>query len=84
MEGSAAEQARQVFENIKAVLLAAGSSLSQVVKATVFAKDMNDFSAVNDVYARYFKVDPPARVFVEVSRLPRDVLVEIDAVAVKD
>ncbi len=81
---TAEEQAEQVLKNLGAILKSQGLSFESVVKATVFAKDMNDFSAVNDVYARYFKVDPPARVFVEVSRLPRDVLVEIDAVAVKD
>lgn len=81
---TAEEQAEQVLKYLGAILKSQGLSFESVVKATVFAKDMNDFSAVNDVYARYFKVDPPARVFVEVSRLPRDVLVEIDAVAVKD
>ncbi|HAK40391.1 MAG TPA: RidA family protein [Synergistales bacterium] len=81
---NAAEQAEQVLKNLGAILKSQGLSFENVVKATVFAKDMNDFSAVNEVYARYFKADPPARVFVEVSRLPKDVLVEIDAVAVKD
>ncbi|MFA6689057.1 MAG: RidA family protein [Sphaerochaetaceae bacterium] len=83
VEGSAAEQARQVFENIKAVLLAAGSSLSQVVKATVFLKDMNDFATVNDVYATYFEeCILPARSAVQVARLPKDVKVEIEVIAV--
>jgi 2-iminobutanoate/2-iminopropanoate deaminase len=79
----AAEQAEQVLENIGAILGSQGLSFANVVKATVFAKDMNDFKAVNEVYARYFTADPPARAFVEVARLPKDVLVEIEVIAVK-
>lgn len=79
----AAEQAEQVLENIGAILGSQGLSFANVVKATVFAKDMNDFKAVNEVYARYFIADPPARAFVEVARLPKDVLVEIEVIAVK-
>lgn len=79
-----AEQTTRVMENLKAILEAAGSSLAQVVKATVFLKDFNDFAAMNAVYGAYLApegVAPPARTTVEVSRLPKDVLVEIDLVA---
>ena len=79
-----AEQTTQVLENLKAILEAAGSSLAQVVKATVFLKDFNDFAAMNAVYGAYLApagVVPPARSTVEVSRLPKDVLVEIDLIA---
>jgi 2-iminobutanoate/2-iminopropanoate deaminase len=78
------EQTTQVLENLKAILEAAGSSLAQVVKATVFLKDFNDFAAMNAVYGAYLApegVVPPARSTVEVSRLPKDVLVEIDLIA---
>ena len=78
------EQTARVMENLKAILEAAGSSLAQVVKATVFLKDFNDFAAMNAVYGTYLApegVAPPARTTVEVSRLPKDVLVEIDLVA---
>lgn len=79
-----AEQTTQVLENLKSILEAAGSSLAQVVKATVFLKDFNDFAAMNVVYGAYLApqgVVPPARSTVEVSRLPKDVLVEIDLIA---
>ena len=79
-----AEQTARVMENLKAILEAAGSSLAQVVKATVFLKDFNDFAAMNAVYGTYLApegVAPPARTTVEVSRLPKDVLVEIDLIA---
>lgn len=75
-------QTRQVLENLKKVLEAADSNLNQVVKTTIFLKSMSDFPKVNQVYASYFKEVPPARSTVEVSRLPRDVLVEIEAMAV--
>ncbi|HUH62890.1 MAG TPA: Rid family detoxifying hydrolase [Terracidiphilus sp.] len=78
------EQTGRVLENLKAILEAAGSDLSKVVKATVYLKDMNDFAAMNAVYATYLATEgatPPARTTVEVSRLPKDVLVEIDLVA---
>jgi len=78
------EQTTQVMENLKAILEAAGSSLARVVKATVFLKDFNDFAAMNAVYGAYLApqgVDAPARSTVEVSRLPKDVLVEIDLIA---
>jgi len=83
--GGITEQTKRVLENLKAVLEAGGSSLAQVVKATVYLKDMNDFSAMNAVYASYFENDDdetlPARTTVEVSRLPRNLLVEIEVVA---
>jgi len=78
------EQTTRVLENLKAILEAAGSSLAQVVKATVFLKDFNDFAAMNAIYGAYLApegVAPPARSTVEVSRLPKDVLVEIELIA---
>ena len=80
-EGDVAVQARQVLENLKAVLTAAGSGLERVLKTTVFLKDMEDFAAMNAVYAEYFTEPYPARSTVQVARLPRDVRVEIEAVA---
>jgi 2-iminobutanoate/2-iminopropanoate deaminase len=74
-------QTRQVLENLKAVLEAAGASLASVVKTTIFLKSMNDFPKVNEVYGTYFIAPAPARSTVEVTRLPKDVLVEIEAVA---
>jgi 2-iminobutanoate/2-iminopropanoate deaminase len=79
--GGIREQAHQVFRNLQAVLEAAGSSLGQVVKATVFLKDMAAFAELNEVYASYFGDHKPARSTVEVARLPRDVLVEIELIA---
>ena len=78
------DQTRQVIQNLKAVLEKAGSSLSKVVKTTVFIKDMNDFAALNGVYAELFGAARPARSCVEVARLPKDVKVEIECVAVLD
>lgn len=72
---------KQSLENVKAVLEQAGSSLDKVVKVVVFVSDMNNFGQVNEVYAEYFKENPPARSCVEVARLPKDALVEIEAVA---
>ncbi len=74
-------QTERVMENLKGIVEAAGSSLHKVVKTTVFLKDMNDFAAMNEIYARYFAAAPPARSTVEVSRLPRDARVEIEVVA---
>jgi 2-iminobutanoate/2-iminopropanoate deaminase len=74
-------QTERVLENIKGILEAAGANLHHVVKTTVFLKDMNDFSAMNEVYARYFTSAPPARSTVQVSRLPKDALVEIEVIA---
>lgn len=79
--GTAEVQTHQVLTNLKAVLEAAGTSLDKVIKTTVFIKDMNDFAAINTVYGSYFTATPPARSCVEVARLPKDVLVEIEAVA---
>jgi 2-iminobutanoate/2-iminopropanoate deaminase len=78
--GGIVEQTHQVFQNLQAVLKASGCVLNDVIKATVFIKDMNQFSALNEVYASYFGDHKPARSTVEVARLPRDVLVEIELV----
>lgn len=82
VEGDITAQTNQVFENLKAVLAAAGSSLDKVVKTTVFLKDMNDFAAMNETYAQNFGEHKPARSAVEVARLPKDVKVEIEVIAV--
>ncbi len=74
-------QTERVLENVKAILEAAGASFHHVVKTTVFLKDMNDFTAMNEVYSRYFSVAPPARSTVQVTRLPKDALVEIEVTA---
>jgi 2-iminobutanoate/2-iminopropanoate deaminase len=79
--GDVAAQTERVLENIKAVLDAAGASFASVLKTTVFLKDMGDFPRMNEVYARYFAGNPPARSTVQAARLPRDVMVEIDAIA---
>jgi len=81
VEGDIAAQTERVLENLKAVLEACGSSLARVLKTTVYLKDMAEFPRMNEVYARYFPHNPPARATVEVARLPRDVRVEIEAVA---
>lgn len=83
VSGGVAQQTERVLENLRAVLKAAGSDLDRAVKTTVFIKNMNDFAAMNEVYGRpeYFGPNPPARSTVEVARLPRDVLVEIEVVA---
>ena len=75
------KQTQRVLENLKGILEAAGVSFSHVVKTTVFLKDMNDFTAMNEIYARYFAAAPPARSTVQVSRLPKDALVEIELIA---
>lgn len=82
VEGDVTDQARQALKNLQAILEAAGSSLEQVVKVTVFLKDINDFKRVNEVYAEFFKASPPARSAVQVAALPLGALVEIEAVAV--
>ncbi|MGC8722355.1 MAG: RidA family protein [Acidobacteriota bacterium] len=84
VEGGVAEQTRRVLRNLAAVLDAAGASLATVVKTTVFLKDMNDFAAMNEAYAEFFPSDPPARATVEVARLPKDVRVEIEVIALPD
>jgi 2-iminobutanoate/2-iminopropanoate deaminase len=78
---TAAEQTQRVLENIKAILEASGSNLHHVVKTTVFLKDMNDFAAMNEVYGRYFTAAPPARSTIQVARLPKDAIVEIEVIA---
>lgn len=82
IDGDIAAQTARVLENLKGVVEAAGSSLQRAVKTTVFLADMDDFAAMNEVYARYFVSHPPARSTVEVSRLPKNVRVEIDLVAI--
>lgn len=84
IEGDVRQQSELVFENLQAVLNAAGSSLSQVVKTTIFLSDMSEFAIVNEVYAHYFSQALPARSTVEVSRLPKDVRVEVDCIAYKE
>lgn len=81
VEGGMKEQAHQVFANLKAVLEAAGATFQDVVKATVFIKDMNQFAELNEIYASYFGDHKPARSTVEVARLPRDVFVEIELIS---
>ena len=81
-EGGFEAQFNQVFKNLTAVLEASGSSVEHMVKATVFLADMNDYNAMNELYRKQFKTDPPARTTVQVARLPRDARIEIEAVAV--
>ena len=84
VSGGIAEQTAQVFENLKAVLAAAGCGLQDVIKTTVFLKNISDFAAMNEVYGRYLALEgavPPARSTVEVARLPKDALVEIEVIA---
>lgn len=83
VEGGIREQTKRVMTNLEAVLQAAGSSLEGVVKTTVFLKDLSDFAEMNEVYGSFFKQTPPARSTVEVARLPRDVRVEIDVIALE-
>jgi 2-iminobutanoate/2-iminopropanoate deaminase len=84
VEGDVSVQTRRVLKNLKAVLDAAGASMEHIVKTTVYLRDMNDFAAMNGVYAEFFRSVPPARAAVEVARLPKDVAVEIEAVAFLD
>lgn len=81
-EGGFEAQFHQVFQNLTAVLEASGSSVDNMVKATVFLADMNDYNTMNELYKKQFKGDPPARTTVQVARLPRDARIEIEAVAV--
>jgi 2-iminobutanoate/2-iminopropanoate deaminase len=81
VSGDVAAQADRVLKNLSAILKAAGTSLEKVVRSTVFLKNMGDFAAMNEVYGKYFTAAPPARSTVEVARLPKDVLVEIDVIA---
>ncbi|MGB9857226.1 MAG: RidA family protein [Dictyoglomaceae bacterium] len=82
VEGDIKEQTKRVLENIKGILESLGVSLNNVVKTTVFLKNMDDFSSMNEVYSSYFTENPPARSTIEVSRLPRGVDIEIEAIAV--
>lgn len=83
VEGDVKAQAQQSLNNLKAILNAAGTNMGAVVKTTVFLADMNDFAAMNEVYGQFFTTDCPARAAVEVARLPKDALVEIECVACK-
>ena len=82
VEGGIEEQTKQVMSNLEAVLKASGSGFSKVVKTTVYLMNLNDFTAVNQIYEQYFKEDPPARATVQVAGLPKGAKVEIDAVAI--
>jgi len=81
LDGNIERQTERVLENLKAVLEACGATLGDVLKVTVYLKDMGDFAAMNEVFARYFTAAPPARATIEAARLPRDVRIEIDAIA---
>ncbi len=81
--GGVGEQTRRLLENMKTILLAVGYNLNEVVKCTVYLKDISDFQAMNEVYATFFEKDPPARAAFQVAALPLDALVEIEAVAVR-
>ncbi len=82
VQGDIKSQTSQVIRNLEAVLAAAGSSLDKVVKTTLFIKDMNNFSLINEIYSEFFKNNPPARSTVEVARLPKDVEVEIEVISI--
>lgn len=84
VQGDIVVQAKQAIGNLAALLQEAGSSCESVIKTTVFIKDMNDFAKINEVYASFFKENCPARSCVEVARLPKDVLIEIEAIAIKE
>ena len=81
LTGDIGFQTERVLKNVSGILQAAGSDLSKVVRSTVFLKNMNDFAGMNEVYGKFFTTQPPARSTVEVARLPKDVLVEIDVIA---
>ena len=83
VEGGVEEQAKQALSNLAELLKAAGTSTDKVIKTTVFIKNMDDFAKVNEIYAKYFTADFPARSCVEVARLPKDVLIEVEAIAEK-
>ena len=83
VEGDAAVQATRCMENIQAILAEAGVGMENIVKTTIYLKDMNNFGAVNEAYGKYFEQDAPARGCVEVARLPKDVQVEIEAIAIR-
>lgn len=81
VEGDVAHQTDRVMRNIRAILDDSGATMGDVVKTTIFLADMNDFAVVNEVYGRYFDAEPPARATIQIARLPKDVLVEIEAIA---
>ncbi len=81
--GGVPEQTERVLRNIEAILKQAGSSMAKIVRCGVFLKDMNDFAAMNEVYAKFFPNDPPARSTIQAARLPKDCMVEIDAIALE-
>jgi len=81
VQDSIEAETKQSLENIKAILEEAGAKMTDIVKTTIFIKDMNDFARVNEAYQSYFQTEPPARVCVEVSRLPKDANIEIEAIA---
>jgi 2-iminobutanoate/2-iminopropanoate deaminase len=83
INGSIGEQTERVLRNIEAILTQAGSSMEKVVRCGVFLKDMNDFTAMNEVYAKFFKSEPPARTTIQAAKLPKDCMVEIDAIALE-
>src|SRR5512142_475751 len=83
ISGSVGEQTERVLRNIEAILKQAGSSMAKIVRCGVFLKDMNDFGAMNEVYAKFFSSDPPARSTIQAARLPKDCQVEIDAIALE-
>lgn len=83
ISGTVGEQTERVLRNIEAILQQAGSSMAKIVRCGVFLKDMNDFAAMNEVYAKFFPSDPPARSTVQAARLPKDCQVEIDAIALE-
>jgi 2-iminobutanoate/2-iminopropanoate deaminase len=82
VEGDIKQQTRQVMKNLEAILVAAGASLASVIKTTVFLKDMNEFAPMNEVYAEFLGAAAPARSTIEAARLPRDIRVEIEAIAI--
>jgi 2-iminobutanoate/2-iminopropanoate deaminase len=83
LNGSIGEQTERVLRNIEAILTQAGSSMAKVVRCGVFLKDMNDFTAMNEVYGKFFKSEPPARTTIQAAKLPKDCMVEIDAIALE-
>jgi len=84
VQGGIEKQTERVMENIKNILIFSGMDLNDVIKTTVYLKEIKEFAKFNEVFARYFQINPPARATVEVSRLPKDVGIEIDAIAYKD
>jgi 2-iminobutanoate/2-iminopropanoate deaminase len=83
LNGNIGEQTERVLRNIEAILTQAGSSMAKVVRCGVFLKDMSDFTAMNEVYGKFFKSEPPARTTIQAARLPKDCMVEIDAIALE-